>query len=209
MNIRPLVPFRSRATPSRRESNAFDFLQREIESLFDDFGRGFAGLPASGGGRLLPDIEIAETDKNIEITAELPGLERGDVDISLEGNLLTIRAEKKAETDRNDKNVHLTERSYGVFYRVLELPATVDPSTVQATMSNGVLKISIPKPPATQKNRLEVQEAQQSDQPNRQGKQATQPGEPGQSSQPDQADGSKRTEADQQRTQSQGEQAAE
>src|ERR1700736_5553025 len=105
MNIRPLVPFRSRTTPSRRDLNPFDMLQREVERLFDDFGRGFGGPPASGMARLLPDIDIAETEKDIEITAELPGLERGDVDISLQGNQLIIRAEKKVEADQKDKNV--------------------------------------------------------------------------------------------------------
>ena len=102
---------------------------------------------------LAPRIEVTESDKEIEISAELPGLERKDVDISLDRNLLTIRAEKKVEAEQKDKNVHMTERSYGVFYRVLELPTAVDPSTVQATMSNGVLKITIPKPPQAKPKR--------------------------------------------------------
>jgi HSP20 family protein len=108
---------------------------------------------------LAPRIEITESDKEIEISAELPGLERKDVDISLDRNLLTIRAEKKVEAEQKDKNVHMTERSYGVFYRVLELPMAVDPSKVQATMSNGVLKIAIPKPERTETKKIEVKEA--------------------------------------------------
>ena len=62
-------------------------------------------------------------------------------------------------SEQKDKNVHMTERSYGVFYRVLELPMVVDPSTVQATMSNGVLKIAIPKPERTETKKIEVKEA--------------------------------------------------
>jgi HSP20 family protein len=117
------------------------------------------GVPSNGATVLAPRIEVTESDKEIEISAELPGLERKDVDISLDRNLLTIRAEKKVETEQKDKNVHMTERSYGVFYRVLELPMAVDPSTVQATMSKGVLKIAIPKPARTETKKIEVKEA--------------------------------------------------
>jgi HSP20 family protein len=169
MNLRSLVPSGSRQQGgvARRDFNPFDLLQREVDRLFDDFGRGL-GLAGNGGaGSLIPDIEVAETDRQIEITAELPGLERNDIDISLEGNTLTIRAEKKAETEQKDKNVRMSERSYGVFFRVLELPVTVDPSAVQATMSNGVLKITIPKPAQSQPKKIEVKE-----EPNQKAKQA-------------------------------------
>jgi HSP20 family protein len=110
----------------------------------------------------VPSIDVAETDKAIEITAELPGLERKDVDISLEDNVLTIRGEKKVEQEQKDdknKNYRLAERSYGVFYRVLELPTAIDPSSVQATMSKGVLKVTIPKPARPQAEKIEVKEA--------------------------------------------------
>jgi HSP20 family protein len=104
-------------------------------------------------------MEVAETDKEIEVSVELPGLERKDLDISLDGNVLTIRAERKAEAEQKGKNVHVAERSYGVFYRALELPAKVDPSTVQATMSKGVLNIKIPKPAQTEAKKIEVKDA--------------------------------------------------
>jgi HSP20 family protein len=114
---------------------------------------------------IVPSVDVAETDKEIEITAELPGLERKDVEISLEDDVLTIRGEKKTESvqdnkkDGDNKNYHLNERSYGVFYRVLQLPPGIDPSSVKATMSNGVLKITIPKPARTQAKKIEVKEA--------------------------------------------------
>jgi len=166
MNLRSLVPSRQQ-TLARRDFNPFDLLQREIDRLFDDFGRGLGAPAGSAPASLMPDIEVAETDKQIEVTVELPGLERKDVDISLEGNTLTIRGEKKAETEKKDKNVQLSERSYGVFLRVLELPVTVDPSAVQATMANGVLKITIPKPAQSQPKKIEVKE-----EPKQQSKQA-------------------------------------
>jgi HSP20 family protein len=134
--------------------------RREIDRLFDDFTRGL-GVEAPPNN-LLPSIDVTETDKQILITVELPGLERKDVDVTLEDNVLTIRGEKKFETDPNDdktKNVHVSERVYGVFYRMVELPIEIDPSTVQATMSKGVLKITIPKPARSEAKKIDVQES--------------------------------------------------
>jgi HSP20 family protein len=161
MNLRALVPFRDRQGLARPELNAFGSLQREVDRLFDEFAQGFGALAAAGNGSIMPSMDVGETDKEFVITAELPGLERKDVEISLEGNVLTIRGEKKIETSPDDKNknVHVSERSYGVFYRVIELPASVDPSSVQATMSNGVLKITIPKPARAASKKIEVKEA--------------------------------------------------
>jgi HSP20 family protein len=159
MNLRALVPFRDRQGLARPEFGVFGSLQREVDRLFDEFAR--STLAMAGNGSLMPSMDITETEKEFVITAELPGLERKDVEISLEDNVLTIRGEKKSETkpDDKNKNVHVSERSYGVFYRVLELPTKVDPSSVQATMSKGVLKITIPKPARPESKKIEVQEA--------------------------------------------------
>lgn len=177
MNLRTLVPFRERQNLARSDLNVFGSLQREVDRLFDDFARGFGTLALPGNGNLTPSMDISETDKEFVITAELPGLERKDVDISLEDNVLTIRGEKKIEaspdpkgsdgnqgqdkneTQNKNQNVHVSERVYGVFYRVIELPFNVDPSNVQATMSKGVLKITIPKPARPQTKKIEVKEA--------------------------------------------------
>jgi HSP20 family protein len=161
MNWRPLILSRNRQELGRPEPNVFGFLQHEVDRLFEEFARGLGPVSVGGNGRLMPSMEVTETDKELVITAELPGLERKDVDISLEDNVLTIRGEKKSETSPDDKNknVHVSERSYGVFYRVLELPSGIDPSSVQATMSNGVLKITIPKPARAQPKKIEVKEA--------------------------------------------------
>jgi HSP20 family protein len=161
MNLRSVIP--SGNGGSRNVSttaNPFGFLHREIDRLFEDFTR---GLDVAGQAQvnLVPSIDVAETDKEIMITAEMPGLERKDVDISFEDNVLTIRGEKKVEKEQDDKNknYHLSERSYGVFLRVLQLPAGIDPSKIQATMSNGVLKITIPKPAHSEPKKIEVKDA--------------------------------------------------
>jgi HSP20 family protein len=140
-------------------------LHREIDRLFDDLTRGgFGTLPSPAQTNLMPSIDVTETDKEIEITAELPGLERKDVDISIEDDLLTIRGEKKVETKQEDqggkdKNYHVSERSYGMFYRVIQLPPGVDPSSIQAVMSKGVLKLTTPKPAKAEPKKIEVKEA--------------------------------------------------
>jgi HSP20 family protein len=142
-------------------------LRREVDRVFEEFSRGLPMFATPTMMNIVPSVDVAETDKEIEITAELPGLERKDVEISLEDDVLTIRGEKKSESVQDNKkdkgsdnkNYHLTERSYGVFYRVLQLPPGIDPSTVKATMSNGVLKITIPKPARAQAKKIEVKEA--------------------------------------------------
>jgi HSP20 family protein len=165
MDLRSLVPFRGQGVLLRPELNLFGSLQREVDRLFEDFTRGIS--PANGGSMLMPSIDVTETDKEIEVTVDLPGLERKDVDISLENDVLTIRGEKKIETkpdekadkDGKDKTYHVAERSYGVFYRVIQLPPGIDPSKVQATMSKGVLKVAIPKPARNSAAKIEVKEA--------------------------------------------------
>ena len=160
MNLRSLIPSGNGGTRTNPSGNPFGFLHREIDRLFEDFTRGMRrGRP--GPGQLVPSIDVTETEKEIVITAEMPGLERKDVEISVEDDVLTIRGEKKVESEQDDKNknYHLSERSYGVFYRVLQLPPGVDPSKIQATMSNGVLKITIPKPARSEAKKIEVKEA--------------------------------------------------
>ena len=161
MDLRALVPFNSRSNAMGPQAGAYGTLHREIDRLFDDFTRGFA-LPTPTINNVLPSIDVTQTEKQIVITAELPGLERKDVDVTIEDNILTIRGEKKIEAERKDgetKNVHVSERVYGVFYRMLELPPGIDPSTVEATMSKGVLKITIPKPARSETKKIDVKEA--------------------------------------------------
>jgi HSP20 family protein len=155
------VQSRDGANLMRPSLNPFGSLQREIDRLFDEFTRGL-GIPGRVLNNLVPKTDVAETDQSIEITAELPGLERKDVDISLEDNMLVIRGEKKFEKEEKDesgKNYHVAERSYGAFYRLIALPKGVDASRIQATMSNGVLKIAIPKPAQSETKKIEVKEA--------------------------------------------------
>ncbi len=157
MNLRSLIPVgRDREVAAR--GNPFISLQREIDRLFEDFT---GGWPAFGAGKseLLPSMDVTETDKEIEITAELPGLEEKDVQINVADNLLTIRGEKKAEKEEKDKDYRLVERSYGAFERTLELPDGVNLDGIKASIAKGVLKVSVPKPAPAQVKKIDVKAA--------------------------------------------------
>ena len=177
MNLRTLMPFSdNRATPMRPEVSFFGPLQREIDRLFDDFTSlttlGAPGLQNQQGSQdqqgsqnlvqnLVPRLDVTEADKEIVITAEMPGLERKDVEISIDDDILTIRGEKKVEAQEGDKdkNYQVAERAYGVFLRMIQLPPGIDPSKIQAVMSKGVLKITLPKPARSETRKIEVKEA--------------------------------------------------
>jgi HSP20 family protein len=161
MILRAMLPYRGRVSLSRSNFTPFSPLSREISRLLEEFSRGLGAVGALPTAGISPSTDVTETDMEIEIAAELPGLECQDVEISLEDDVLTIRGEKKmpADADDKNKNYHLTERSYGRFYRAFQLPVGIDPASVGATMSNGVLKIKIPKPAHTAAKKIEVKEA--------------------------------------------------
>ena len=158
MNLKSLIPVGRDRSPTGSMS-PFMSLQREIDRLFDDFTRGFPTLSGNGASALVPSMDVTETDKEIEITAELPGLEEKDVQVNVADNLLTIRGEKKAEKEQKDKNFRLVERSYGSFERTLELPEGVNADAIKASIAKGVLKVSIPKPAPAQAKKIDVKSA--------------------------------------------------
>ncbi|MDI3470944.1 MAG: hypothetical protein OJF62_003007 [Pseudolabrys sp.] len=155
MSLKPLIPAdRNRwSMPS-----PFVSLQQEIDRIFEDFTQTFPSFRGNGG-KLTPRTDVTETDKEIEVTAELPGLEDKDVQINLADNLLTIRGEKKSDKEEKDKNYRLVERSYGAFERIIELPNGVKPSDVKATIAKGVLTVTISKPAPAQEKKIEVKSA--------------------------------------------------
>jgi HSP20 family protein len=136
-----------------RYADPFSALRAEMDSLFDSFIGGlpaFSGMFGSSGGRafaLTPHMDVRETDKEIVVEAELPGMEEKDVSIALQDGILTIRGEKKHEVDEEKENYRIMERRYGSFQRSVQLPDTVDEDKIEATFNNGVLKVSLPKRP--------------------------------------------------------------
>jgi len=146
----PMTPFRSGGMSQRGFGDPFLSLHREMNRLFDDvFNDRLGGAPTAGsqqnGGVMMPDIDVSETDKELKICAELPGVSEDEVDVSLDEDLLTIRGEKKFERRDEKENYHFVERSYGTFQRSIRLPYRIDPEKVQANFDKGVLTIRLQK----------------------------------------------------------------
>jgi len=156
MTFKSLIPVGSERGVTRPLSSPFSALQQEIDRLFDGFARGFSGFPAR---ELMPSMDLAKTDKEIEITAELPGLEEKDIQLNVTDNVLTIRGEKKSEREETKKDYHLVERSYGSFTRAVQLPNGVNADSIKAVMSKGVLKITVPKPALAQTKKIDIKAA--------------------------------------------------
>ncbi|RMF10695.1 MAG: Hsp20/alpha crystallin family protein [Alphaproteobacteria bacterium] len=124
---------------------------RGVDRLFEDFlDRRFPAFPsllAREGrmGFLSPNVDIKEDDKTITVSAELPGLDPDDVEVTLRDGVLTLKGEKKLEDEKSEDNYRVTERRYGSFQRSFQLPDTVDEEKVTASFDKGVLTIELPK----------------------------------------------------------------
>ena len=167
MASRSLMPFSRNMPMSRSGEDTDPFLQmrREMNRLFDDAFGGF-GLSSVLGPALrqmpaAPKIDVSETDNEIQIKAEMPGIDQNNVEVLLEDDRLIIRGEKKEEREEDDKerNYHVRERVQGAFSRTLPLPFTPDPNQIKAEFKNGVMTITIPKPQEVKQkqHRIEVQ----------------------------------------------------
>jgi HSP20 family protein len=150
MAIRDLIPWnRRRDVPVRRgeDLNPFLALHREVNRLFDDVFRGFDLAPFSSDRffeRAIgwPNIEVSETDKEVKVIAELPGLDEKDVQVELSNGVLVIKGEKRADTE--DKDRLISERFYGRFERRIPIDE-VDEDKIAASFKNGVLTVTLPK----------------------------------------------------------------
>src|SRR3954451_15736838 len=139
---RYLFPFTATALSNR--GDPFLELHREMNRLFDDASRGLGGgRDTTGIAFMAPRMDSHESENALEVTAELPGVSQNDVDLRIEGDVLTIRGEKRNE--RQDKQAHVVERSYGSFQRSVQLPFAPDPEQVEANFEHGVLTVVLPK----------------------------------------------------------------
>ena len=161
----PLSPFGFGGVGERRVGSDPPFLSlhSEMNRLFDDVLRGSFGVPSregqgGQGGTLMPHIDVSETDKELKICAELPGVTENDVEVTLNDDVLTIRGEKTLERTNEQENYHFVERSYGTFQRSLRVPYPVEPDQVQARFEHGVLTVTLPKAEQQQRSRrIQVQ----------------------------------------------------
>jgi HSP20 family protein len=152
MNIVPWKRKRNVPVHERAYGNPFEVLHRQINDLFDGFREesGFS-IPSVFRGQqdafssLTPCFDVSETDAEIKVTAELPGMDEKDIDVTLEDNVLVVKGEKKEEHEEDKKGYYYSERRYGHFQRVIPLPSEIDESKVSANFKNGVLQLSLPK----------------------------------------------------------------
>jgi HSP20 family protein len=157
------VPVEIKKAPPAQTTipDVWQSFRSEMDRLFDRFGGGF-GFPSlrrmfdiepawrSSFSFSVPAIDMSEDEKTYKISAELPGLDPKDIDVSVTGDMLVLRGEKRQEKEEKDKNYHFSERGYGSFQRAFELPASVDRGKIGADFSKGVLTLTLPKTAAAQ-----------------------------------------------------------
>lgn len=159
MTLYNLMPWKKKSTPVRREDDHPVYsMQKEMNRLFDEFfsddedvfgGSHFGLTPFSSmrsvGDGLTPTIDLSETDKELIVSVELPGMNEKDIEVNLTRNALTVSGEKKQEEEKNEKGWYRMERHYGSFNRTIPLPCEVEGDGIDASFKNGVLKIKLPK----------------------------------------------------------------
>lgn len=152
MNLQEMAPFNwlkreneggRDFLPAARESDPFSRMHREMDRMFEDF---FGNArPTSGSVMLRPSVDIAESKKAYRISVEVPGIDPGQIDLEVKGDMLVLSGEKRQESEDDDEGFHRMERSYGQFRRVLALPEDADADGIKADFRNGVLKIKVPR----------------------------------------------------------------
>ena len=147
MAIRDLIPWRRERLPVRREEqDPFPSFRQEMDRLFDEFFEGRALAPwGEEWTGFAPRVDVVETDREVKVTAELPGLDAQDVDVTVSHNTLTLKGEKKQEHEERREGYYRSERSYGSFQRTIALPGNVETDKADAAFDKGVLTVTFPK----------------------------------------------------------------
>jgi HSP20 family protein len=132
-------------------------LRNQINRVFDDFwgGSSLAARNEIAAG-FWPQVDVTETDKEVKVSADIPGVESRNIDVSVEDGMLTIKGEKKYEREQKEKGQYRVERGYGSFERAIELPAAVDESKAKAEFDKGVLRLTLPKRAGAQSRRRKI-----------------------------------------------------
>lgn len=129
-------------------------MQQEMNRLFDEFfGERHSGIVE---GSWAPAVDVSETEADLVIRAELPGLSQDNIELNLQDNVLTLKGAKQQEKKEDEENFHRVERSYGTFSRSFTLPINVNPEAVAATFKNGILVITLPKAEEARLKKIEI-----------------------------------------------------
>ncbi len=146
-----LLPFkRQSAVP-----NVFSEMDDVLKKMW--YGFPFHNLEEDMDVAWSPRLDVSETDNGLEIVADLPGMDKKDINVSLEENLLTIKGEKKEEKESKDKHYHTIERRSGSFYRAIRLPVEVEKDKVEAAFKDGVLTLRLPKTKESKKKVAQIE----------------------------------------------------
>ncbi len=129
-------------------------MRDDMDRLFDVF---FGAQPQEMEDLWRPAIDIEENNGNLMVRAEIPGMQKEDIKVSVKEDMLTISGERKRENETKEKTFHRIERSYGQFRRMIRLPATVDADKVKATYKDGVLNVTLPKPESMKPKHIDVE----------------------------------------------------
>ncbi|EKV31555.1 putative molecular chaperone small heat shock protein, hsp20 family [Caenispirillum salinarum AK4] len=150
LDLRTLVPWaggRHVSSPATRDTDPFTAFRREMDRLFDDaFSGRWAAPTLTAAGTMVPRMDVEETETDIIVSMELPGVDEKDLAIDLTGDMLTVKGEKKEEKESKEEGRHVVERTYGSFARSIRLPYNVDAEAVDATVDKGVLTLKVRKP---------------------------------------------------------------
>jgi HSP20 family protein len=144
--------------PFKRQSgvpNVFSEMDDVLKKMW--YGFPFHNLEEDMDVAWSPRLDVSETDNGLEIVADLPGMDKKDINVSLEENLLTIKGEKKEEKESKDKHYHTIERRSGSFYRAIRLPVEVEKDKVEAAFKDGVLTLRLPKTKESKKKVAQIE----------------------------------------------------
>jgi HSP20 family protein len=166
VDLKALAPWRDKSqTPAPRGDDLHDpFLsfRRDVDRMFDDFFSGFGrravGSPFASWTAPTPSLDLTETEKEIVVTAEMPGLDDKDFEVNVSGDVLTLKGEKRAKHEHRNGDAYHMERRFGSFSRSVRLPFEVQDEKVDARYQKGELTIRVPKPADMQRQvrRIEV-----------------------------------------------------
>jgi HSP20 family protein len=141
--------------PWRRTAGLLEPFRQEMEEMFETFF-GPEG-PGNGAKAWVPRVDVEETDKEVLVKADLPGVDPKDVEVTVTEGALILQGEKKQEKEEKTKNYHRVERFAGRFYREVPLPAGAEPEAITATSAKGVVTVAIPKKPEAQPKKIAIQ----------------------------------------------------
>ena len=154
-----LIPWRGKQREGERMESPLVALRSEMDRLFDTFLRepfGEIDWPFVGQGKWSPTVDIAESDDEVVVRAELPGIDPKDLDVSVSGNQLVLSGEKKESSESEGKDFSHSESRYGSFRRLVQLPEGIDTENVEAQYANGVLTMHLKKTPSAVPKRIDV-----------------------------------------------------